>query len=715
MSVRSGALLGGNDLRGLAFLFAAATLAVTGAPDRSTAQNLSTFGTPGLIDMPTADVLPDGELGFTISHFGATTRSTAVFQIFPRLYGSFRYSFVDDLLGPIGGLYDRSFDVHYQLREESKYWPAIAVGLRDILGTGLYSGEYIVATKTFNDRFRLTGGVGWGRLAQRNTVSNPLCFDNNRFCTRPIRSSTTGQGGTLQTGNWFRGPMGVFGGASWDYNDRLTLMAEISSDAYREETIRAGGVIDINSPVNLGVSYRLGRGTQLSGYFIQGSEIGLQLSYVVNPKEPRNNAGTGTVAPAIVPVDQVALASWNLPDRAPDQPDARDVIKTRLSEQGLTLEGYQIRGDTVVVHIDNRRYDASAQAVGRTNHVLANTLPAEVTKFEVVLVRGGVPITNVKSNRADLADLKNDIDGPWRSLSRTQFEDGAGSQVGRIEGVYPKFSYRLGPYAAFSFFDPLSPVRADFGVQLRTDFTIQPGLTLAGQLRYPIVGNIDGGSVSSSALPRVRTDWPVYAQQSDLEVNYLTAEYIWRPRENFFARVTGGYLENMYGGVSAELLWFPTTSRLALGGELNWSRQREFDMLFDFRDYNVTTGHASAYYDFGNGFLGQVDMGRYLAGDWGATFTVNREFNNGLKVGAFFTLTDVPFDTFGEGSFDKGITMQVPLSWLTGRPSKRNINQTVRTILRDGGARLNVRNRLYNYTRNDRATRVADRWGRYYR
>ncbi len=113
--------------------------------------------------------------------------------------------------------------------------------------------------------------------------------------------------------------------------------------------------------------------------------------------------------------------------------------------------------------------------------------------------------------------------------------------------------------------------------------------------------------------------------------------------------IAGGYLENMYGGMSGELLRYPVASRLALGVEVAYAKQRDFDMLFGFQDYDVVTGHASAYYDLGNGFTTQVDVGRYLAKDWGATFGLDREFNNGFKIGGYFTLTDVSFDDFGEG------------------------------------------------------------------
>ena len=66
----------------------------------------------------------------------------------------------------------------------------------------------------------------------------------------------------------------------------------------------------------------------------------------------------------------------------------------------------------------------------------------------------------------------------------------------------------------------------------------------------------------------------------------------------------------------------------------------------------------------------QVDAGRYLAGDWGATFALDRRFANGWKIGAFFTLTNVSAARFGEGSFDKGIRMTIPLSWITGKPAR---------------------------------------------
>ena len=54
------------------------------------------FGTPGLIDLPTAQSAEDGEMAITVASFKGQTRTTLTFQLTPRLSGSFRYSSLDN-------------------------------------------------------------------------------------------------------------------------------------------------------------------------------------------------------------------------------------------------------------------------------------------------------------------------------------------------------------------------------------------------------------------------------------------------------------------------------------------------------------------------------------------------------------------------------------------------------------------------------------------
>jgi|GEM_PF-5272077 len=128
------------------------------------APSLNQFGTTGLIDMPSAESQPDAEISATVAGFGGAARSTFTFQVLPRLSGSFRYSKVPNWTNG-EATYDRSFDIQYRFLDEGKYLPSMAVGLRDFMGTGIYTSQYLVATKSLHPKLKVTAGLGWGRLS----------------------------------------------------------------------------------------------------------------------------------------------------------------------------------------------------------------------------------------------------------------------------------------------------------------------------------------------------------------------------------------------------------------------------------------------------------------------------------------------------------------------------------------------------------------------
>jgi hypothetical protein len=156
---------------------------------------------------------------------------------------------------------------------------------------------------------------------------------------------------------------------------------------------------------------------------------------------------------------------------------------------------------------------------------------------------------------------------------------------------------------------------------------------------------------------------------------------------------------------------------LAVGVELNYSKQRDTDggFGFDEYDYDVVTGYVSAYYEFGNGYVGQVDVGKYLAGDVGATVSLDRVFVNGWRVGAFATVTDASAAEFGEGAFDKGIRFSIPLNWALGNDGQGSLGASLRPNTGDGGAKLDVDGRLYNSIRSYHTGALDPEWGRVWR
>lgn len=670
----------------------------------------SSYGTPGLIDMPTGQVYPDGTLITSINRHSGSQRYGVTFQITPRLFGTFRYAIIDNFDGIGPARYDRSFDLGYLLKEETLSWPSLVVGLRDFGGTGIYGSEYIAGTKHFLDnRLAVTGGIGWGRLGSYNGFKNPLSAFSDRFSNRTEAFGQGGRTGQLDFDQWFRGDAAFFGGLAYQISPNLTFKAEYSSDGYPTEIANAG--FDRRTPFNFGLDYHF-RAGHLSAYLLHGSELGFTLNLITDPRKGRAPAGLEKAPPALLPRKSHVDLGWGREDAQP----ARRAVAEALKNQGMVLEGMRVQGNVATLRLNNTRYPATAQALGRAARVMANMLPGHVDTFQIELTSHGMPLSRTTLRRGDLEELEFDLDGSWKSFARASFEDAADSSTPTEEGLYPRFEWALSPYLQPEVFDPDNPVRADIGLQAFASLEAAPGLFFSGTLRKPLVGNLDTSSRSSnSALPHVRSDVVEYTKQSDLQIKHLTAEYFFRPGRDLYGRITAGIFETMYGGVSTEVLWKPVNSALALGAEISYAHQRDFDQLLGFQDYNIMTGHASAYYDFGGGYMGQLDAGRYLAGDWGATFRLTREFNNGFRVGAFFTLTDVPFDQFGEGSFDKGIEFSIPVDWLAGLPSKDGFSTVIRPVLRDGGARLDIRNRLYDLTRFSHTPELEDRWGRFWR
>ena len=99
---------------------------------------------PGSIDTPTAEVFPEGQFSVSSSIFGGTIRTNLSFQVTNGVTVSFRYARIPSANGDHRGYFwDRSFDIHYLFNEQKNYLPSIAIGLRDFIGTGLYTGEYL--------------------------------------------------------------------------------------------------------------------------------------------------------------------------------------------------------------------------------------------------------------------------------------------------------------------------------------------------------------------------------------------------------------------------------------------------------------------------------------------------------------------------------------------------------------------------------------------
>lgn len=665
-------------------------------------QNRNTFGMPGAIDTPTAEAYPDATLALSVNKSDYAQRNSMIFQVAPQLTVGLRYSKVDGIDQRLGYLWDRSFDAHFQVFGEDGWRPAMAVGLRDFIGTGLYSAEYLVATKSLTPDIRVSAGVGWGRLAGNN---------------RPIEYGD--EGGKLNTGNWFRGTAKPFASVIWQANERLSFAAEYSNDTYQLE--QEQGVDAPNGHVNLGLTYRMGDSYQVSAYTIGGKKFGAQFSFALNLKQAPHPSGLEPMPAPVRPRPSPAADPEGWSGQWASDPTAQPAIQTALADaltkDGQVLESMALTATRAEIRVENRRYVQQAEAVGRAARLMTRALPPSVETLVITTTKSGVPVGSVTLRRSDVEALENT---PSHLIAgRAMIGEAArgADQFALTQGVFPRLSWRIKPYFKAGLFDPEDPARYELGAEASFTYDWRPNWQIEGALRQRVAGTLGQDSQHKDATSPVivRSDSWRYSGQDAPTIPYLTANWYARPTEDVYSRVTVGMLEPMYGGVSGEVLWKPVDSRLALGAEINRVRKRTPKQQFAFEDYEVTTGHLSAYYDFGRGFVGQLDAGRYLAGDWGATVRLDREFANGWRVGAFVTKTDMSQKEFGEGSFDKGISLSIPIGWLTGQATDTVPANNLHSLTRDGGARVDVRHRLYDQVRQGHQGKLYEGWGKFWR
>ncbi|MBY0339133.1 MAG: YjbH domain-containing protein [Acetobacteraceae bacterium] len=701
--------------------------------------------------MPNARMRPDGVVETGVALRRQRSFWFVNFQALPFLETTFRLT--DRLNGTTGrgNTTDRAFDLKLQLWTENAWRPALAVGVQDVIGTGLYAGEYVVASKRFWS-VDVTLGMGWGRLGTGADVRNPFGLASDRFLVRP---RSVGVGGVPALGGLFRGrDAAVFGGLEWSlpsiptpFGDIEGLRAKVewSGDALRDErggwparTMNLRG--RAASRVNAALQWQPNEHVDVGLSFVHGTDVLLRASLRLDPwappelvprqppprmvPRPTPVAETGGAAPdPSVGFDwrrQLLQAASGVggtvrlgrDEEVEGEAERNAAVARRLfpalRDAGFIPVALDIQGEEARITVSGGRYRTLAQTASRVMRAAQPHLPAEVERLRLVWERDGATV-------ARLILLREAFEGAARGQGSAE-EIFAGAQLlpatperGAAEARGPavRLDWGIEPRLSLQVGDPQASIRWQGGVAAGVRLSLPYGLALAGSVQQAIAGNLDRGLPSDSLLPRVRSDYARYARDGRTSIPALYAEGIWNLAPDWHARVTAGLLEPMFSGVAGEVLWRPQGSRLALGLDLAWVAQRDYRGGFGVLGYNVVTGHASLYYDLPWWNLYTVlRAGRYLAGDWGATIEAGRRFPSGIEVGGFATFTNVPFRTFGEGSFDKGIFVRVPFD-VFGLDTRSRASLNIRPVQRDGGQRLAVDNPLWELTRDGRASALS--------
>jgi len=644
------------------------------------------FGVGGVLDVPTARSPEENTFAATISRKDAADIYALSYQLLPRLEGSFRYtiSFPRDV-EPVAGsfcdlnlafcknqLKDRSFEIKIKVVNETDLLPAVAVGLRDLLGTGVFSGEYLVASKRIGN-LDLSGGIGWGRFAERSIARNPLGYLSEQFY---VRENEAGLGGEFNLKSYFRGPdIGAFGSVRYSIPRwRLDLLAAYNSDSYARD--RGLGTLDEVSPLSYGLEWEATPGVRLTVSKQQGDALALKISAAIDtgvapPRKPPNGFGAEGAPAKINNADREF--GW-FPRMAGD-----------AEASGVLLRAMRDEGDGVIrLRYSNMAYQVEADAIDRVMDLVDLYAPRSVHSVELTGDSLAMPTHTVRIERRGAEENLKAFVAPTITLDRP-IEIANPSQLRSFR--YPNGQLSAGVTVRTYLFDPDAPLLYQASLNVRGVADLGGGWSVDGVWVQSLVSQFDRIiRDGNSALPPVRTDLKRYLQEGKSGIDQIALIKRGKLGRDFYYQAYGGILEEMFSGVGGEVLWRRVDKPYAIGLNVIAVQQRDFDKMFGLRDYKTLTGHLSFYWATGfHNMDVAVHAGRYLAKDVGATLEVQKRFANGWSLGAFATLTDVPFEVFGEGSFDKGLIFRIPFDPYSPRNTRGAFRTILRSINRDGG------------------------------
>ena len=661
-------------------------------------------GQSGYVNMPNASVESDGtfSLGYGYDSPYGTLWATATVLPFMQVTG--RYVSISgtadfaDVTNPYwkdyGRYKDKVADVKVALIKENSWFPSISVGATDILGTELFDGQYVVATKTFGRNKNFEASVGFGRKR----------ID------------------------------GVFAAARWvpSVAPHWAVVAEYDANNYVADyqAELTGAAKRSNGPV-IGLEYRWGwLGAQVARHryhFSANAYVSIPFSereFLPKLLEP------AYFKPKVAPV-RASYADWQQ-----DESHGAALIQA-LARQNFKHIRVALDGSTLKLTLTNTRISNMGRAVGRAArtalafaplgtrsiHITYTKQEQPVTTYEfidvttltdyltgligrdafvpTVLVRYSNPADRIDNEQGMLAGIKDDTG----ALGVHVGHEGDMLQISSEDREANRF--KIVPKLGFFFNDPSGALRYEVSAAANYDKRLGEGLYFNSAFKLNLIENISGVTQpSNSLLPHVRSDIAEYKRGSKFKLNRALLNQYFNPAERWYARLSGGFYEEMYRGVGGQVLYLPKDSRWAADLTVDALQQRGVKGWFDKRDYSTVTALGALHYKLPYDVTVTARAGRFLAEDKGMRVEFKRRFRSGMEIGAWYTKTNgnditspgTPSDPYN----DKGIFLSVPINTMLLSDSQVEAGFALSPWTRDVGQMVASPGDLYDMVEQPR-------------
>jgi hypothetical protein len=680
-------------------------LALVDKVDREIADRLPFFYNASLVggyfNMPSARMLPTGTLAIGGGRVPPYNIFGANFQVFSHLELSANYRVYTGITeGNFGkeGFGDDAERIGnvkaaLMLPEDGfSMLPSLAVGIDDFIGTKRFNSYYVVATKEWTEyNVEATLGYGWKRL-------------KGFF------------GGIAWTPFRFEGPV---------FLKDLSLIAEYDAIDYKKHRHEHPEGRDVKSRINIGLTYVGWNSFQLSLSSVRGKKIAAFAAL----RYPLGN--TQGFFPKVddpllynSPVDIEPLEGMR------SEKEFIQQLAYGFSDQGLDLSTayltYNEKCEKVLwIKVVNNRYREEDKIRNRLQHLLASLIPIDIENVILIIEADALEEQSYYYRKKDLALFRQGeiSDFEMETLSPMR-------EAMSLPNIYestllfhrrkPIWTFTARPRLLSFFGSAKGKFKYDIGLIAVPEGYLFDKIYYRIQLGYRIKSSMsdvrDTDRLNPSQLINVRTDTIRYFQSDFITLEQAYLQKPWNLKKGWFCRLATGYFESAYGGVAAEVLYYPVNSSWAVGAQSATVLKRKYEGIKFTHKVRKLKGHKvthvpfvglqyflDLYYIFKPLQLDfKINIGQFLAKDKGARLEVGRYFSNGLRFSLWCTVTNGHDKVNGKTYFDKGFSFNIPLDLFLKQSSRTYMGYAMSAWLRDVGAQAETGKPLYWTLREER-------------
>jgi len=658
----------------------------------------SLMGALGLNTVPTARMDESGTARFLLSTLDPYLHTGASFQIARPLNITVRQSAE---VSDVNGNADRLFpgvDLRLRLAKEGTWRPEITLGLQSAIGHRRMAGEYVSLTKRYED-FDFTAGMAWGRLGSAAHVNNPLKGLHKHFGKDRMLDGEEPN----NPNNWFTGEdVGFFAGVEYfsPHIEGLSLKADWGADRYIVER----SLSDFNppDPWAIGISYApvpwadtgiaLVGGEKLMGRISLHAPLQKWFgrSHKKTPPHHMRAYRTGMELPS-----EMALAAE----------------RENINLYDPRIDGYA--ASTLLLLDPNQPLPLQ---LGRAARHMHNHAGEYVEELRITPLSCGLEGPPIGIQRRDLEQaLVQNSGSPQEIWRNVQFSD---MDTRALRDRFNGFDVHMWKIVLDN---QMSLSEEDSGLLYRTALLLEETRKLSehfwagGSVRLNIADNLHHlRDYRPRAILPVRSDVDEFADRTfALDRGFIGWMTTIKP--DLHVSLTGGMLEEMYGGFGGEVLYRPFGKTFVIGLEAYqvFKRDPGVDLNLGFNGDHLLTGHVNFWYEFPDSDLTlQARVGRYLAEDTGGTLSLQKRMDNGGSVEAFVTATNAAdFDIFGSTThLYSGLKFRLPLGQVKYIPEGSEVRVSAAPLGRDTGQALDAPLKLYEISEPLSYRHIARHW-----